>query len=509
MKSRTLTKIIIALLSLSLLLCTGIVASAADAEDATAAPLTPTENGPEIVSQNIAYNGYFGLVYAIDAASVSGGSVKVNVYDAKMNYLDSFAPYKQETIVTVGGTTYTDAYLVETSPVAAKDMADQYYAQAVDADGNVGELKRYSVAEYVFQMLYANGINEATDGKRYNQKLFLTSLLEFGSHAQTVLINDKLADGEPTEALVNTYKYLRVSEGYFEGGYTTAVYPAGTEITVTYEGTASNRIGWTLTAEDGTATNVVGDTVTVSDHATLTPYYSNAVTFEDGVLNNEYLYSMFYLSGTAYDAGTAVDGSPAQVYSIVNDPDDASNKVLKLVSQSNVNSSAGQTFIELMNDDSTGSTYVFEARMRYSDINAKGNFTTFYFGGMTEVYFRLGSSTTTTKLNVMHSNATSTTAATVKTSVIPNGEWFNIRIEFYKTNDAATTTTRIYVGADGGELEYVCDINGYESADALDPDKTADILRIKHATTADVNYTLYLDDVSYTRIDKAYEAITN
>ena len=40
-------------------------------------------------------------------------------------------------------------YAITTAPVAAKDMADIYYAKATDGEGNEGALKRYSVGEYL------------------------------------------------------------------------------------------------------------------------------------------------------------------------------------------------------------------------------------------------------------------------------------------------------------------------------------------------------------------------
>lgn len=454
MKSKTLTKIIVALLSLSLILCTGIVASAADAEDATAAPLTPTENGPEIVSQNIAYNGYFGLVYAIDAASVLGGSVKVNIYDAEMNYLDSFAPYKQETIVTVGGTTYTDAYLVETSPVAAKDMADQYYAQAVDAEGNVGELKRYSVAEYVFQMLYANGINEATDGTRYNQKLFLTSLLEFGSHAQTVLINDKLAEGETPEALVNTYKYLRVNEGCFEGGYTTAVCPVNSEITVTYTGTDSNCTGWTLTKEDGTATEVVGNTVTVTDHMICTPIIEDPEYRPAGTHNGGAYYNSADASAKKYD-GSAVAAQSGSVDVVNEVVDDNGNAYIYMYRTGNTASVQNKHLRPTLPTDMTNVCNVVEMDIAFGNVAA--THTAYIDSPMNGYAIRMYFGASNGKV-VFHNAVTAGSAYEFDTDT-----WYNLRFEIY-----SATEIKMYVNN-----EWICDITGL---DTTKPNTTNNVL---------------------------------
>ena len=150
-----------AVMAVALLLALTSVFASAE-EDAKTSPLAPTESSPTIVSQNIAYQGSFNLCYAVDAASVSGGSVTVNIYDAEKNYLRSYTATTTESITPVGGSE-VEVYVVITSPIATKDMGDVYYAQAVDVDGNVGALKRYSVAEYLFEMLYDNGIADAED----------------------------------------------------------------------------------------------------------------------------------------------------------------------------------------------------------------------------------------------------------------------------------------------------------------------------------------------------------
>ena len=55
-------------------------------------------SAPEIISQNIEYGGYFGLMYAVDAATVKGGKVTVTVYDAQMNKVGSYTQTNTEEI---------------------------------------------------------------------------------------------------------------------------------------------------------------------------------------------------------------------------------------------------------------------------------------------------------------------------------------------------------------------------------------------------------------------------
>ena len=93
MKNRIISLVI------ALTLIAGMIpAVVASAEEASA---------PEIISQNIEYGGYFGLMYAVDASTVKGGKVTVTVYDADMNEVGSYVQTKTEDITTANGNTVT------------------------------------------------------------------------------------------------------------------------------------------------------------------------------------------------------------------------------------------------------------------------------------------------------------------------------------------------------------------------------------------------------------------
>ena len=289
-------------LVLAVVLVFGMLATTALAAGAAA---EPTEGGPEIISQNIAYQGTFGLIYAVDAATVKGGSVTVNVYDDGMNFLASYTSSKTEDI-TPANSEPTLVYVVQTNAVAAKDMGDVFYAQAVDAQGNAGALKSYSVAEYLYERLYANGVYKATEGEALHQKEFYENTLAMGASAQTVLINDKLAEGAPPETLITALNYVYVENGFFDG-VSTKLSTEAFSVTPTFDSTCGKLSTgkWNVTrfvdGAETTETVADGTEVSVSGTVIITPVYTDA--------KGEY-----YLSSEAgrrldYDTITTIDSS--------------------------------------------------------------------------------------------------------------------------------------------------------------------------------------------------------
>ena len=491
-----------AVMAVALLLALTSVFASAE-EDAKTSPLAPPESSPTIVSQNIAYQGSFNLCYAVDAASVSGGSVTVNIYDAEKNYLRSYTATTTESITPVGGSE-VEVYVVITSPIATKDMGDVYYAQAVDVDGNVGALKRYSVAEYLFEMLYDNGIADAEEGtKRYNQKLFFEELLKVGSLAQTVLINDKLAEGAVPEVLVEDYGYVRVTDGLVDG-YLAGAYANGAKVSLTYTGTKANFVGWEVKYLDGTSKYLSTNTFTVDAHAVVVPYYSNVATFEDGYLSTSKLRNFFFSSGSAILAENAANyESVITKYSVVSDPADAANKVLKVVCTGEKTQTAGFTRVDVSNDNPGGNTYVFETKIYLEAATWTGDVTQIHFVNSSianivsfRIYTTQGSDTFAIYQNNSNGSGTGVIA-----SDLPRCEWVSLRIEWYQGDSADNTRAKIYVGVADGEMECVADIAAY-----LTPAFTTELSQVRIAHQRTNASTVYFDNIALSRIDKAYSA---
>ena len=84
---------------------------------------------------------------------------------------------------------------------------------------------------------------------------------------------------------------------------------------------------------------------------------------------------------------------------------------------------------------------------------------------------------------------------------LPFGEWFTLRVEFYRTEKTDSTRVKIYtVDAEGIAL-CISDINAY-NASAIGSSTPLANLEIAHQRTNTA--TLYIDDVSFTKTEKKY-----
>jgi len=498
MKNNKLIKVMAAIILSILILAAAISVNAEQVSDPQ--PITPTENGPRIISQNIAYQGAFNLCYAIDAATVAGGSVSLFVYDSEMNYIASYIT-EEKCFITPVGSSEIEVYVLITAPVATKDMGDIYYVQAIDGEGNASGVKKYSVAEYLLEMLYDNGFVNAEEGtKQYNQKLFFEKLLEVGALAQTVLINDELEESEAAEPLVTSYKYVRVVDGT-ANGYATGAFAAGDNATIGYLGGDSAFFGWEIKYFDGSSEYLNGNVLTVTDHAVVVPYSSNAADFEDGLLSTAFIKNYFYINGSAILAENAESHEPITKYSVENDPIKAANKVLKVVCTGETTQSAGHTKVEVSNDNQSGNTYIFETKIYISEATWTGDVTQIHFVNSSIanlVSFRIYTQQGSDSFSIIQNNSGgSGTEALV--SGLPRKEWVSLRIEWYKGDSAENTRAKIYVGIADGALSCVADAPAY-----LAPTFTSELSQVRIAHQRTNASTVYFDDIALFEIDKAY-----
>lgn len=211
---KTRSKIIMLALALALVIgaTAAIVASAEG------------EYSPLVMSKNIAYEDNFRIMYAVDPATVEAAPVTLNVYTAEpgegVTPSYSFSAAEAEEI-KISGVSHS-AYVIKTNGIAAKDMADVFYLQAVDANGNKGEVCTYSVMEYMLERLY--GDYELSE----KQRTVYEKALEFGAAAQ-----DLLTTGE---TLVTDYRYVKGGEGVLVNGKSAVIAKAGEELELTYAG---------------------------------------------------------------------------------------------------------------------------------------------------------------------------------------------------------------------------------------------------------------------------------
>ncbi len=244
MKNNKLVKISLLVLSLALVIGAAFAMS-------VSADTTPTK--PVIVSQNVAYQGDFALMYAVDAEGITG-SVTLNVYD-KYPSEDSISPIctvVDETAEFVAGNLNKTVYEFKTKGIAAADICTQYYIQAVVNDTNAkSDVLRYSLAEYLYERLATvpveeNGVMNPSD----DQKELYNNVIAFGDSAQKVIggISD-------SANRVKNYRFVTVDGGKLDTYFTTGVYPIGTALNLTpTDPEASGVVDWSVTHyNDGVA----------------------------------------------------------------------------------------------------------------------------------------------------------------------------------------------------------------------------------------------------------------
>ena len=270
MQNNKFAKISILILTVALCAC-ALFAMTVSAEDTAATK-------PEIISQNVMYTDQFCLMYAVDASTATA-PVTLNVYRdvpgvetpvEKAYVVDSSTPASKSGLTK-------DAYIFTVQGVGATELLSEFYVQAVDADGDKSELKRYSVAEYLYQRL-------ANPNSTDDQKEFYNNTLAFGATAQT------LFDTEGT-TLITDYRYVTVSDGTINDYINeSGVYPLGETITLRDPDTITSTWNVTTTAADGTVTvtenvtdkYVVTDAVkTEFELVSSVSHRQEAATFED------------------------------------------------------------------------------------------------------------------------------------------------------------------------------------------------------------------------------------
>ena len=159
------------------------------------APEASDAKKPEIISQNVMYGGDFSLMFAVRASSVSGSNITLSVYDEEPTEA-SEALWSKTVSATVATADVKGiaSYVFTTPGVAAKDMDKNFYIVAESA-GVKSEVKRYSVAEYLYERLYDDYVIAGTSALEVAQTKLYKSALEVGKNAQNLLFN---FDSDPT-----------------------------------------------------------------------------------------------------------------------------------------------------------------------------------------------------------------------------------------------------------------------------------------------------------------------
>ena len=389
---------------------------------------------PVIISENVMYTDKFSLMYAVDASTVSGGSATLRVY--KEYPTEGSTPIQtivDKTIekVTPSGGSATDCYVFSTAGVAATAFTQNFYVTVTDADGNVSDVSRYSIAEYLNERLYKNGIASVTSGADLTRKEFYLSTLAFGANAEKVLFNLDSDTSNDRKYLVTDYKYVYTDLGTVDGKFSSGVYAPETVLTFTpfdaskkYQATAVLANG-----ADGDGVKIGADgkfTVNATARIDVSAYtrgegkYWNEIgkTLTDGYLafnfNTEGA-SLNGFGGNVYEGATFATGSNV---------DGAATLTRIANSWATAHFYYTRINSEFPGDFSDATCKVFEFDYKISSIITNDGRNAFRFDGADYVKFYKNSDGKTLSLGAKD------------TAVITPGEWCNIRFEFYNVDGA-------------------------------------------------------------------------
>ena len=237
----------------------------------------------------------------------------------------------------------------------------------------------------------------------------------------------------------------------------------------------------------------------------------DVVVSEDKVADFEEGFNTKYLNSFSYDGTTRLDVNdidPVKMsnlytqFSLIADPNDAANKVLKVVNK-NGGTNAGYTRIDISDGDK-GNFYTLQTRV-YIEVASSGyNLAQIKFmdkNGAAAFNAYLSISSETQKIKIATTGSSSYPKAGTDLLAgadisVGKGEWFDLRIELYhEGEDANTQNTRIKI--------YVNDILAYDGAAyaAFGAEVSyVDLVCCKSVKSSAVWY----DDVSFTRSEKTY-----
>lgn len=233
--------------------------------------------------------------------------------------------------------------------------------------------------------------------------------------------------------------------------------------------------------------------------------------FEDGLINTSNVANKVRV----YDFGVAkyINATEGQIYntsisySIVEDPKNAANHVLKVVAlKSDEFDKPSRTEVNLHNAAANGTDYIFSGKFYYSseDIGVNGDVTQLFFFDTLEgqaYSIRINAKQTDGifTLSLIDNNKSGTgDGSTVFFDNIPCDEWFTLKIVFHRTKVAETTGADIYVNGD-----LVFQDTSYNTA-ALNQNPIVKVGIVHQRTNKSV---LYLDDLSFSRTGEIVEEV--
>ena len=322
MKNLKNTKIFVLALSLALLIgaVIGISASASDSYD--------------IEAINVIYKDQIFVAIAVDAPVDQASDIEVGYSFNGKSYT---ATYHSNVAIWAEQGDDTLYPVFVTIGIPAKDMGEDVIAEAHAKGGEAGATKNVSVASYLYQRLYKDGMIAATEEKDVDKKNFYLKTLDYIAYAQKVLYNNANPDKAP-RTLVTDYVAAYAVDAKI-GASSFYLANGAAEVTLTYTGNGVKQ-GWNITTYDAagvaTTTASTSDTITLTKSAVITPvvlefqigtpsivetfensYKENIINIKDGTIDcpsfGDYTKTYFASSGNYANYSNGTGEAIAQV----------------------------------------------------------------------------------------------------------------------------------------------------------------------------------------------------
>lgn len=274
MKKTRITKAFLLLISFALLIASvvGISASAEEAETFS------------IKKVSIAHGERTFVLMAVDVSMEEADNVEVKYTIDGAEFVAK--RYDSNYVDNATSTSYPVFY---THGISPQDIGEDIIAEAhkIGAVDYTPVEFNVSIAEYLYNQLYAEGLISATSGADLSYKTLCQAHLVYGAAAQQALHNEKAENADNQKVLITERSYVYSAFATING--TTAkelILPGKTgSVTLTAnENAPADRAGWTVTtyASDGTVSTkeVTGDTIEITGHSVITPTLDPVYDFE-------------------------------------------------------------------------------------------------------------------------------------------------------------------------------------------------------------------------------------
>ncbi len=469
MKNSKFIKITLAILTLALCIGATFAISIAAEEAAPA-------SAPKIISQNIEYGANYKIMYAVDAEGITG-PVTLKVYNEYPTEA-SEAVYEKtlDTTVYINQLEKT-VYKFTTQAISHLNMTDTFYVVAETAANGKSAIRRYSIAEYLYQRLSDPAASEA-------QIALYESTISYGNNLQIVV-------GEETnqDNLIANLRYV-VVEGGTVDGYSAGLYPVGATVAPKADGV----VGWSAVlygAEgkqlDSIATGNISSYV-IPETAELVKIKfttGNVITYPAGAIDFNGITSVpSYISQSNVTA--AIENDVLKFTTTTNNSGLTFN-LSNMPCKESVVSASDATAVEISFDLKV--EQIGEPKKQFIRFNTRDTDNKLYHRA--EYDFVWGSATSPIRLSCIDNSAES------KEFNVDSSTWVNVRIVYYKgdtSSNAKYGYMHIYVNGDT-ENPLIIETH-YGSGKAYNGDLNIPVFNLWGAGT-DGQGTVYVDNFFY------------